>query len=327
MPSTAMSGQSQPCAAASPSMLSPIRSAPSRQSVQVDVETQAGEIGFGFGFVAGLIPSPEPHIELVVYWQPDALHCVWFIFQVEGQHFRITVRGQVIHGHAVAWLDNPMGPVQNVNPVVDQDRFGIAAVIPQGGYTRSVADIVIIYDHMQANRARIVEDIRQKIAKGRVAVCHRIGLPVLVGDGKTDGVEPVKFYLVQDVRVGHRPQATGLSLPRLGAVPAYAGDRPHLPEPVHDLISAGMPCLSARRHRAEDHETRKSENCAPVERSIVRFYVGHVLTPLYMDCLYFRPLSRKTRSSLAFRERSRNYEKRFCACAPQEFNGWYRSLI
>src|SRR5215469_5074909 len=80
MPSTAMSGQSQPCAAASPSMLSPIRSAPSRQSVQVDVETQAGENGFGFGFVAGLIPSPEPHIELVVYWQPDAPHCVWGSF-------------------------------------------------------------------------------------------------------------------------------------------------------------------------------------------------------------------------------------------------------
>src|SRR5215472_8507270 len=222
-----------------------------------------------------------------------------FIFQVEGQHFRITVRGQVIHGHAVAWLDNPMGPVQNVNPVVDQDRFGIAAVIPQGGYTRSVADIVIIYDHMQANRARIVEDIRQKIAKGRVAVCHRIGLPVLVGDGKTDGVEPVKFYLVQDVRVGHRPQATGLSLPRLGAVPAYAGDRPHLPEPVHDLISAGMPCLSPRRHRAEDHETRKSENCAPVERSIVRFYLGHVVPPYIYGLSLFPPSSlMKTRTRL-----------------------------
>src|SRR5579859_2445938 len=129
---------------------------------------------------------------------------------------------------------------------------------------------------MQANRASVVEDIRQKIAISRVAVCYWIVLPVLVGDGKTDGVEPVEFDLVQDDRVGLRPKATGLSLLRLGAVPAYAGDRVHLPGRVQDLTSAGMPTRGVGRHCAKKYEIRKSKNCVPREPSILCFNLGHV---------------------------------------------------
>lgn len=153
-----------------------------------------------------------------------------------------------------------MYPTLDIHPVVEPGGLWIGRRVPQPIALCGVpgSGTMVIKDHMQTDRAGIIDDQRHDIARffprafragthlagGRSGV----GFPHLIREWNADAVEAILLHLIEDEFIVLCPHAVGNFIARLETVPVHAGDQERLVGWGEDLCAARPPPASDTGH-------------------------------------------------------------------------------
>src|SRR5579864_4946956 len=154
-----------------------------------------------------------------------------------------------------------------MHPIVGPARLGIVVAVandvPQAvGFVRIARlGTVVVEDDMQADGARIVDDLRQDVASvlafarwaesDKMVRGDRIALPHLIGKRHADSVKAILLDFVQNEGVVLGPEAAGSVGSGLRAVPVHTADDERCARGIDYLSSAGMPAGGLKRNGAQ----------------------------------------------------------------------------
>src|SRR5579864_2081041 len=208
--------------------------------------------------VNSIAGAPRRATEIVA--SAAAAHGMRLVAQVEPENDWESIGSEIVQGSSVGRslrLRDAVDPIDHMHPIVGPVRLGIVVTVaddvPQAiGFVRIASlGTVVVQDDVQADGARIVDDIRQNVASvlalarraksDKMVRGDRIALPHLVGKRHADRVEAVLLDFVQNEGVVLGPQAAGSVGSGFSAVPVDTADHKRRARGIDDLSSAGMP--------------------------------------------------------------------------------------